>query len=214
MSKILVTGFDPFGGEPVNPAFEAVKLLPESIAGVSVVKLEIPTVFTRSAMVVEEAIEREKPDYVLCIGQAGGRSAVTVEKVAINLAEAASPTTTASSHSTPRCARMATPRISPRCRSRPWSSASTRAASRRSCRTRLAPTCATASCTTCCTCSTQVPRSQGRLHPRAVRDRAGRGQAERHAHHGNHDNGQGIEAAIEAAVSVEEDATDIMGETH
>lgn len=91
MSKILVTGFDPFGGEPVNPAFEAVKLLPESIAGVSVVKLEIPTVFTRSAMVVEEAIEREKPDYVLCIGQAGGRSAVTVEKVAINLAEARIP---------------------------------------------------------------------------------------------------------------------------
>ena len=42
MSKILVTGFDPFGGEPVNPAFEAVKLLPESIAGVRVVKLEIP----------------------------------------------------------------------------------------------------------------------------------------------------------------------------
>ena len=91
MSKILVTGFDPFGGEPVNPAFEAVKLLPETIAGVSVVKLEIPTVFTRSAMVVEEAIEREKPDYVLCIGQAGGRSAVTVEKVAINLAESRIP---------------------------------------------------------------------------------------------------------------------------
>ena len=61
MSKILVTGFDPFGGEPVNPAFEAVKLLPESIAGVSVVKLEIPTVFTRSAMVVEEPSNARSP---------------------------------------------------------------------------------------------------------------------------------------------------------
>ncbi|RSX56278.1 pyroglutamyl-peptidase I [Bifidobacterium samirii] len=89
--KVLVTGFDPFGGEPVNPAYEAVKLLPDEIAGASVVKLEIPTVFTRSAKVVEEAIERERPDVVLCVGQAGGRSAITVEKVAINLAEARIP---------------------------------------------------------------------------------------------------------------------------
>lgn len=89
--KILVTGFDPFGGEPVNPAFEAVRLLPDVIAGVEVVKLEIPTVFTRSATIVEQAIERERPDWVLSIGQAGGRAAVTVEKVAINLAEARIP---------------------------------------------------------------------------------------------------------------------------
>lgn len=89
--KILVTGFDPFGGEPVNPAFEAVKLLPDEIAGATVVTLEIPTVFTRSAQVVEAAIERERPDFVLCVGQAGGRSAITVEKVAINLAEARIP---------------------------------------------------------------------------------------------------------------------------
>ena len=91
MSKILVTGFDPFVGEPVNPAFEAVKLLPEQVCGTEVVKLEIPTVFTRSAEVVEQAIERERPDYVLCVGQAGGRASVTVEKVAINLAEARIP---------------------------------------------------------------------------------------------------------------------------
>ena len=91
MSKILVTGFDPFGGEPVNPAYEAVRLLPDEIAGAKVVKLEIPTVFTRSAKVVEEAMERERPDFVLCVGQAGGRSAITVEKVAINLAEARIP---------------------------------------------------------------------------------------------------------------------------
>ncbi|MCH9276034.1 pyroglutamyl-peptidase I [Bifidobacterium amazonense] len=88
---ILVTGFDPFGGEPVNPAFEAVKLLPDDIAGATVVGLEIPTAFTRSAQVVEEAIERERPDWVLCVGQAGGRAAITVERVAINLAEASIP---------------------------------------------------------------------------------------------------------------------------
>lgn len=91
MKKILITGFDPFGGEPVNPAFEAVKLLPEQIAGAELVKLEIPTVFTRSAELVEKTIEAEGPDYVLCVGQAGGRASVTVEKVAINLAEARIP---------------------------------------------------------------------------------------------------------------------------
>ena len=89
--KVLVTGFDPFDGESVNPAFEAVKLLPDKIAEAEIIKLEIPTVFTRSAEVVEKAIEEYQPDIVLSIGQAGGRSCVTVEKVAINLAEARIP---------------------------------------------------------------------------------------------------------------------------
>ncbi len=89
--KILVTGFDPFGGEKVNPAYEAVKLLPDNIAGAEIIKLEIPTVFTRSVSVVEEAIIKHLPDVVLGIGQAGGRSSITVEKVAINLAEARIP---------------------------------------------------------------------------------------------------------------------------
>ena len=89
--KVLVTGFDPFGGEQVNPAFEAVKLLPEQIAGAEIIKLEIPTVFSRSAVVVEEAIQKHQPDVVINVGQAGGRSCVTVEKVAINLAEARIP---------------------------------------------------------------------------------------------------------------------------
>ena len=89
--KVLVTGFDPFGGEKINPAFEAVKLLPDTIAGAQIVKLEIPTVFTRSADVVEKAIKEHQPDIVIDVGQAGGRSCMTVEKVAINLAEARIP---------------------------------------------------------------------------------------------------------------------------
>ena len=89
--KVLITGFDPFGGEKVNPAFEAVKLLPDTIAGAEIIKLEIPTVFTRSAVVVEEAIKEHQPDIVINVGQAGGRSCMTVEKVAINLAEARIP---------------------------------------------------------------------------------------------------------------------------
>lgn len=91
MSKVLVTGFDPFGGEAVNPAFEAVRLLPDTIAGAEVVKLEIPTSFARSAVAIEAALERERPDVVLCVGQAGGRAAIGVERVAINLAEARIP---------------------------------------------------------------------------------------------------------------------------
>ena len=89
--KVLVTGFDPFGGEKVNPAYEAVKLLQDTIAGAEIIKIEIPTVFTRSAEVLEEAIQRYRPDVVLDVGQAGGRSCVTVEKVAINLKEARIP---------------------------------------------------------------------------------------------------------------------------
>lgn len=83
--KILVTGFDPFGGDKINPAIEAVKQLPNKIRGAEIVKLEIPTVFYKSAEVVKKAIKEYKPDYVLSIGQAGGRSALTPERVAINI---------------------------------------------------------------------------------------------------------------------------------
>ncbi|MCZ3621454.1 pyroglutamyl-peptidase I [Lactobacillus mulieris] len=83
--KILVTGFDPFGEDRINPALEAVKRLPDDIAGAKIIKLEIPTKFNISAEVVKEAIENYKPDYVLNVGQAGGRFAITPERVAINL---------------------------------------------------------------------------------------------------------------------------------
>ena len=60
--KVLLTGFDPFGGESVNPAFEAIKLLPDTIAGAEIVKVEIPTEFTRSISCVEAAIKEHNPD--------------------------------------------------------------------------------------------------------------------------------------------------------
>lgn len=86
--KILVTGFDPFGGEKLNPAYEAVKLLPDNIAGAEIIKIEIPTVFEKGPMAVEKAIQENNPDCVLCVGQAGGRSCISVEKVAINYIDA------------------------------------------------------------------------------------------------------------------------------
>lgn len=83
--KILVTGFDPFGGEKVNPAIESVKLLPDTINGNQIVKLEINTVVYKSLDQIKEAIKRENPDVVLSIGQAGGRTEISIEKVGINL---------------------------------------------------------------------------------------------------------------------------------
>lgn len=86
--KLLLTAFDPFGGDKVNPALEAVKLVKDRVEDVDVVKLEVPTVFGKSIDTVAAAIERERPDAVLCVGQAGGRFDVTPERVAINVDDA------------------------------------------------------------------------------------------------------------------------------
>lgn len=85
MMKILVTGFDPFGGESINPAIESVKHLPDTILGAEIIKLEIPTVVHKSLAVIKEAIDTYQPHMVLSIGQAGGRSDITVERVGINI---------------------------------------------------------------------------------------------------------------------------------
>ena len=85
MMKILVTGFDPFGGEKINPALETIKRLPDTILGAQIIKLEIPTVVGKSLAKIAEAVEKENPDVVLSIGQAGGRSEITVERVGINI---------------------------------------------------------------------------------------------------------------------------------
>lgn len=89
--KVLITGFDPFGGADINPAYEAVKKLPEKIKEAEIIKLEIPTVFIKGGEVLEKAIIEHRPDVVICVGQAGGRADITVEKVAINLMEAVIP---------------------------------------------------------------------------------------------------------------------------
>jgi pyroglutamyl-peptidase len=86
--KLLLTAFDPFGGDKVNPALEAVKLVRDRIGDTEIVKLEVPTVFRKSIDTVAEAVERERPDAVLCVGQAGGRFDVTPERVAINVDDA------------------------------------------------------------------------------------------------------------------------------
>ena len=91
MKKLLLTAFTPFDGEKINPALEAVKLVKDRIGNLLIVKLEVPTVFGKSIDTVREAIEREKPDFVLSIGQAGGRAEITPERVAINIDDARIP---------------------------------------------------------------------------------------------------------------------------
>lgn len=86
--KVLITGFDPFGGESINPALEAVMALPNQIGDVEVIKLEIPTVFGKSLATIKEAMELHKPDVVISVGQAGGRFGITPERVAINVDDA------------------------------------------------------------------------------------------------------------------------------
>lgn len=88
MAKLLITGFDPFGGERINPAWEAVKQLPDRVGQFELCKMEIPTVFGKGAQIVLEKAERFCPDIILCVGQAGGRAAVTPERIAVNIRDA------------------------------------------------------------------------------------------------------------------------------
>ena len=91
MKTLLITGFAPFGGETINPSWEAVSRLPDVIGDCRVHKLEIPVVFGTSPAVVLEAAAELRPDCILCVGQAGGRKAVTPELVAINVRDAKIP---------------------------------------------------------------------------------------------------------------------------
>ncbi len=85
MKKLLISGFEPFGGEQINPSWDAVSRLPNEINGYSLTKIKIPVVFKVAAARVIAEAEKISPHVILCIGQAGGRSAVTPELVGINL---------------------------------------------------------------------------------------------------------------------------------
>ena len=89
--KILVTGFDPFGGETVNPSWEAVKLLPDALGEHEIIKQLLPTEFIRAEATLLAAIDTHAPGMVVCCGQAAGRSALSFERIAINLRDAAIP---------------------------------------------------------------------------------------------------------------------------
>lgn len=86
MSKrLLLTGFDPFGGESINPAWEAVSRVADRIGEYEITKLQVPTVFGKAGETVSRKADEIGADVVLCVGQAGGRAAVTPEMIGINL---------------------------------------------------------------------------------------------------------------------------------
>ena len=89
--KVLVTGFEPFGGEEINPSWEAVKALPDELNGATLLKVRLPVSFKRVREILPRLIAREKPDIILLTGQAGGRPNVTVERVAINIMDSTMP---------------------------------------------------------------------------------------------------------------------------
>lgn len=91
MKKLLITGFDPFGGETINPSWEAVCQLPDQLGEYILCKLQIPTVFGSAAAKVLSVAAEFQPDAILCIGQAGGRSAITPERIAVNIRDARIP---------------------------------------------------------------------------------------------------------------------------
>ena len=91
MKHLIITGFDPFGGESVNPSWEAVSRLPDTVGSYRLTKLQIPTIFGTAARTILETAAGDAPDTILCVGQAGGRDAVTPERIAINMAGAAKP---------------------------------------------------------------------------------------------------------------------------
>ena len=88
---LLITGFDPFGGATVNPSWEAVRQLPEQVGEWKLCKLQIPTVFSLAAETVLKKAAEVGAAAILCVGQAGGRSAVTPERIGVNIRTARIP---------------------------------------------------------------------------------------------------------------------------
>ena len=89
--KLLITGFEPFDGKTVNPSWEAVRRLPDRIGQYELCKLEIPTVYSRAARIVLEKAEEIGADVIISVGQAGGRDAVTPERIGVNIRDARIP---------------------------------------------------------------------------------------------------------------------------
>ncbi len=87
--KILLTGFDAFGGASLNPSWLAVKELHgRQILGHTVVAAQLPTVFDASLKTLNALLKQHQPALVICVGQAGGRKAISLERVAINVNDA------------------------------------------------------------------------------------------------------------------------------
>ena len=92
MNKVLVTGIEPFDGDAVNPSWQVAQALAgEQIAGAEIAVLELPCVLGQANLQLIAAIEALQPLAVICLGLAGGRAEISLERVAINLIDARIP---------------------------------------------------------------------------------------------------------------------------
>jgi pyroglutamyl-peptidase len=91
VKKLLLTCFEPFGGEKVNPSAQGVELVPDRIGTLEIRKLILPVVFGKSVEKLRTALRELRPDAVLSIGQAGGRAELTPERIAVNIMDARIP---------------------------------------------------------------------------------------------------------------------------
>ena len=85
MKKLLITGFDPFDGQIINPSWEAVRLMPEIIGDFALCKLQLPTCYGEAPRILLEKATEIQPDVIISVGQAGGRANVTPERIAVNI---------------------------------------------------------------------------------------------------------------------------------
>ena len=91
MKRLLIPGFDPFGGGSVNPSWEAVSRLPDRVGEYELCKLAIPTRFGKAAEMILDQAREFQPHVIISVGLAGGRDAVTPERIAVNIRDARIP---------------------------------------------------------------------------------------------------------------------------
>lgn len=89
--RVMATGFEPFGGDKINPSWEAVRALPDRIGTAEIVKCQIPTAFEAAERIIRKRLDQVRPDALLCVGLYGGSPSIRVERVAINLQDARIP---------------------------------------------------------------------------------------------------------------------------
>ena len=88
MKTLLITGFEPFDGQSINPSWAAVEKLPDTIGEYKLCKLKLPTLYQKAPEMVLRKASQVQPDVIICVGQAGGRDAVTPERIAVNIRDA------------------------------------------------------------------------------------------------------------------------------
>lgn len=89
--KVLISAFEPFGGESLNPSSLILEQLPDALGAINIIKVLLPVTFYGASKLLSQMIDTHEPDFVVSLGQAGGRSALTIEKIGINLNEAPIP---------------------------------------------------------------------------------------------------------------------------